>query len=89
MADRVSTELPLTHPMRAAWEKYKTTADYANTRRWPVEDGEKHIDGALWAAFCKGWDARGEDGRSDAAAPVGGRNLNEDPKKYRDAEDGR
>ena len=49
------SEVPLTYPMRAAWEKYKDTDDYVNARKWATHD--LHADGSLWAAFCKGWDA--------------------------------
>jgi len=49
--------LPAAHPMRIAWEAYRTEDDYANSRKHACETPQKHIDGALWAAFCKGWNA--------------------------------
>jgi phosphate-selective porin len=36
-----------------AWQSYRLTDDYANTRRWALEDA--HVDGSLWAAFIEGW----------------------------------
>jgi hypothetical protein len=39
--------------MRDAWEAYKLTDEYANTRRWALH--EQHVDGSLWAAFVVGW----------------------------------
>lgn len=54
------TEVPLTHPMRAAWEKYKETDEYANARKWalhPDAEERQYVDGSMWAAFCEGWNA--------------------------------
>ena len=54
------SELPMTHPTRAAWETYKETDAYANSREWAVhkQAGERgYIDGSLWLAFCRGWEA--------------------------------
>lgn len=55
----VQGEVPLDHPMRAAWEAYKQTEDYRNTLRWaaaPIDP--ENVVGSLWAAFVKGWEAR-------------------------------
>lgn len=49
------TEIEKDHPMRKAWEEYRQTDDYANTRHWAHGD---HVDGSLWAAFCEGWKHR-------------------------------
>ena len=52
--------LPRDHPMRAAWDQYKATDDYANSRRWALDqeaDERRYVDGSLWAAFCAGWEA--------------------------------
>lgn len=43
------------HPLMRAWEAYKQTEDYANTRRWAAH--EAHVEGSLWAAFERGWRA--------------------------------
>ena len=54
------SEVPLTHPMRAAWETYKDTDAYANVRKWAIhkEAGERgYVDGSLWTAFVAGWEA--------------------------------
>ena len=29
-------ELPLSHPMRQAWEEYKAGAEYANSKHWAL-----------------------------------------------------
>lgn len=55
------TPIAFDHPMKLAWDKYKGTDEYANTRRWALH--EAHVDGSLWAAFNKGWMAHA------AAAP--------------------
>ena len=41
-------------PLVRAWEKYKSTDEYSNTRRALQE---KHVDGSLWAAFSEGFTA--------------------------------
>ncbi|HEU4344033.1 MAG TPA: DUF2829 domain-containing protein [Candidatus Binatia bacterium] len=47
------TPIPKDHPLMVAWEAYKATPDYANTRKWASHD--EHVDGSLWAAFSQGW----------------------------------
>lgn len=42
----------------AAWEAYKATDDYANTKRWAGHD-DQAADGSLWASFERGWLAAG------------------------------
>jgi hypothetical protein len=42
-------------PRLGAWEKYKQTDAYVNTRKWAAH--EQHRDGSLWAAFLEGWEA--------------------------------
>ena len=49
------TEVPHSDPLRMLWEKYKTTSNYANTRKWAMH--EEHIDGALWTVFIAGYQA--------------------------------
>lgn len=43
------------HPMLIAWEQYKQTSDYANTKKWAAHD--EHVDGSLWASFVQGYNA--------------------------------
>jgi len=40
-------------PVLRAWNIYKQSADYANTRKWAKHD--EHVDGSLWAAFYAGY----------------------------------
>lgn len=47
--------VPNDHPMMIAWQAYKTTDEYANTRKWALH--EAHVDGSLWAAFVAGFHA--------------------------------
>jgi hypothetical protein len=49
----VESQVPSDHPMMIAWESYKTSEDYANTRKWAQH--EQHVNGSLWAAFVEGW----------------------------------
>jgi len=51
-------------PVMVAWETYKKTDDFANTKKWAsaidwIKDNPDHIDGQLWAAFVAGWQAAG------------------------------
>lgn len=48
-------ELPKGHPMRDAWEAYRATEKYANSRHWALD--QNHVDGSLWAAFIAGYAA--------------------------------
>jgi hypothetical protein len=41
-------------PRLIAWEAYKATPEYQNTRNWALH--EQHVDGSLWAAFLAGFD---------------------------------
>ncbi len=40
------------HPMMLAWNSYKLTEEFENTKRWAVS--KDHTEGALWAAFVAG-----------------------------------
>jgi hypothetical protein len=40
-------------PRMIAWEEYKASDEYKNSRRWAAY--EAHTDGAMWAAFLQGW----------------------------------
>ena len=54
-------------PMRAAWEAYKTTPDYANTFKWAqrvsiqnrddgtLEVAHPNLEGSLWGVFMAAW----------------------------------
>lgn len=46
--------LPEDHPLIQAFDKYKNTPEYSNTRRWATNP--KHTEGSLWAAFIEGWE---------------------------------
>lgn len=48
--------LPKDDPIMLAWEVYKITPEYANSRNWAKHD--EHLDGSLWAAFLSGYQAR-------------------------------
>lgn len=56
--------LPADHPLTIAWEAYKKTDAYANTRRWALH--EQHVEGSLWACYRDGYAA----GIAHAAAVV-------------------
>lgn len=49
------TPVPKDHPLSVAWEKYKATDDFANTKKWAIHP--EHVDGSLWAAFMAGFQA--------------------------------
>lgn len=51
----VQTEMPEDHPMRVAFEAYRSTESYANTFRWA--EYPQHRTGSLWAAFNAGYEA--------------------------------
>lgn len=53
------TPFPADHPMLVAWNAYKLSEDFQNTRKWALH--EEHVDGSLWAAFIAGYAARGRD----------------------------
>lgn len=51
----MSTQAPVPkdHPLMIAWEAYKSSDDYRNTKRWAAHP--EHIEGCLWAAFVSGF----------------------------------
>lgn len=51
-------EMPLTHPLRAAWESYKLSDDYANSRKWAAQP--EHIEGSMWAVWLAAFNAATE-----------------------------
>ena len=48
--------VPKDDPLMIAWEAYKATDEYANTRHWALKDA--HVDGSLWAAFSEGFNTQ-------------------------------
>lgn len=52
----VEQQLPKDHPLIVAFEAYKQTDEYQNTKLWAKEP--KHVDGSLWAAFMNGYNAK-------------------------------
>lgn len=40
-------------PVMVAWDEYKKTEDYANSKRWAAH--REHTEGSLWAAFAEGF----------------------------------
>ena len=56
--EEAQTMEPRDSPLMKAWEAYKSTDAYQNTRRWAQH--EAHVDGSLWAAFSAGFRATAE-----------------------------
>lgn len=52
----IQSQVPADHPMMVAWEAYKASDEYSNTKRWAAH--VEHVDGSLWAAFVMGWNRR-------------------------------
>jgi hypothetical protein len=69
MLGEAQCEIPIGNPMRDAWEAYKKTEQYAADRKWAAND--LHVDGSLWAAFVKGWQARDVIRSTPSTAAVG------------------
>jgi hypothetical protein len=57
--------VPKGHPLIVAWDAWKQTDGFANTRKWAHV--EEHLEGSLWAAFMEGWLAAERAAPSDAA----------------------
>lgn len=53
MSSGVMAPLPKDDPMLIAWEEYKATEDYANTKKWAADSGQ--VDGSLWTVFMQGY----------------------------------
>ena len=58
MSGGVAAEMPLTHPLRAAWEQYKQTDDYKNTRKWVAQP--EHLEASLWSVWLAAFSAATE-----------------------------
>lgn len=59
------TPVPESHPLMVAWNAYKATDEYANTKKWALH--EQHVEGSLWAAFMAGFNASSERTQPDHA----------------------
>lgn len=46
------TPCPANDPRMIAWEAYKKTDSFQNTKNWAVHP--EYVDGSLWTAFVKG-----------------------------------
>ena len=55
-------------PLMIAWNAYKATEEYANSRQWA--EYKAHLDGSLWAAFCAGYAARDDELRKQEPSPT-------------------
>ena len=51
-------EMPMSHPLRAAWEQYTQTDKYRNTRMWA--EHSEHLDGSLWGVWLAAYSAATE-----------------------------
>lgn len=51
-----ASPLPSDHPLFLAWEEYRKTEDYVQTRAWA--ERREHLTGSLWAVFVAGWEAK-------------------------------
>lgn len=69
----VSQPVPKDDPLMIAWEAWKASESYPNARKWAtafttecepngVKITHPHLDGAFWAAFICGWNARADRG---------------------------
>lgn len=52
---KLMAAVPMDSPVMQAWQAYKRTSDFANTRHWATQDD--HVDGSLWEAFSRGFQA--------------------------------
>lgn len=49
----IEHQLSKDNPIMIAWENYKNTPEYENTKHWATN--QKHTEGSLWAAFLAGF----------------------------------
>lgn len=49
----VTKQIAEDHPLKKAWDAYRQTDDFANSRKWANQP--EHVDGSLWAMFMTGW----------------------------------
>lgn len=55
-------------PLMIAWNAYKATEEYANSRQWAGY--KEHLDGSLWAVFCAGYAAMDAEIAGKARLPI-------------------
>jgi hypothetical protein len=60
-ASKMQGMAPKDSPLMVAWDRYRATEAYQNTRHWATS--EEYVDGSLWAAFSEGWREQAEPGR--------------------------
>ena len=75
----VSTALSKDDPLVIAWEAYRQTEEFDNSKRWAqtfhisntrdeptgLRVDHPSLEGSLWAMFMAGWNARGEVPRNE------------------------
>jgi len=49
----VSAPVDPASPLMVAWEQFKQSESYANSKKWAAFP--EHVDGSLWALFEIGW----------------------------------
>jgi len=78
----MSTQAPIPegHPLRAAWDAYAATDEFANSLRWAetakVEVTHPHTLGSMWAVFEAGFRAGNEQATERSSEAIDGQ-LNE------------
>jgi hypothetical protein len=45
--------VPKDHPLMVAWEAYKASDEYANSKKWAAHP--EHLEGSLWTLFMAGF----------------------------------
>lgn len=64
----VSTAADPNSPLMVAWEQFKRSDSFANSRKWAEHD--QHRDGSMWNCFMVGWMAATASERERAVAVV-------------------
>lgn len=64
----VQAQCPDDHPLMVAWNSYKQTEAFENSKRWAIRP--EHTDGSLWAAFSAGFNAQPAPGAKTPATPT-------------------
>lgn len=54
----IDAEMPLSHPLRAEWERFKETDEFKSIRRWATQ--EQYVDGSLWGVWLAAYRAATE-----------------------------
>ena len=57
MSDNIATMAP--PEVLKAWEVYKNTDAFTNTKKWASSPNPDHLDGSLWAAWYAGYKTGG------------------------------